>query len=84
MPKKNRQNKTSTNITEEHKKVFDMIQTRAAPFVLMSCFVNGQPSCAISLIAGEDDGAHKIYPFFVALTKDMKLTDHDDVAPQAG
>lgn len=74
--------KSKTNITEQHKQVFDMIQMRTASFALMSCFVNGEPSCAICSVREEANGQFTIAPFFVAVTKGMKIEDHEGDAPQ--
>lgn len=40
----------STNITEAHKRAFDLLTTHGSN-ALVSCFVNGQPACAICSVA---------------------------------
>ncbi len=36
----------STNITDEHKRVFEMLKSgEYGNFALFSCFVNGEPGC---------------------------------------
>jgi len=75
--------KPSTNVTEAHKEVFSLLKDPAqnANFALMSCFVNGVPSCAIAYVAHLENGFTEIAPYFVAITPDMNVVDHHDDPP---
>ncbi len=71
----------TTNITERHRETFNALASgRYDNFALFSCFVNGTPSAAIVTITrhGEE---FDITPLFVAVTEDMRLTDHDGTRP---
>jgi hypothetical protein len=70
-----------TNITDLHREAFNALASgRYDNFALFSCFVNGAPTSAIVSItpAGEQ---FDVTPLFVAVTADMRLTDHDGSAP---
>jgi hypothetical protein len=67
----------TTNITDRHRETFNALASgRYDNFALFSCFLNGTPTAAIVAIArdGED---FDITPLFVAVTEEMRLTDHD-------
>lgn len=67
----------TTNITDSHKQNFKAITSGEYDnFVLISCFLEGEPTCAIAAMA-EDGEEIRITPMFVALTPGMVLTDHD-------
>ena len=66
-----------TNITETHRHVFNALTSgRYENFALFSCFVNGSPTAAIVAITGDGD-SFDIRPLFVAVTGDMRLSDHE-------
>ncbi|EJW11628.1 hypothetical protein A33M_2931 [Rhodovulum sp. PH10] len=46
-----------------------------APFALISCFVNGEPTATIALTKPEGDSL-MVMPLFVAVTPSMVVTDH--------
>ena len=69
----------ATNIKEWHKATLDMIQ-QGGPVALVSCFVNGEPTAAIAVMTQHKDESWTIQPRFVAITPEMKLTDHEGVA----
>jgi hypothetical protein len=70
-----------TNITAEHKRHFKALMSgEYNNFALFSCFVNGEPSVAIVVIEGEGEES-KIHPIFVAVTKGMRLEDHEGTRP---
>ena len=74
----------TTNITEEHRRVFEAL-TSAPPgrYCLFSCFCNGEPAAVIASVTvcpPEGDGGDAEYvisPLFVSLTPAMTITDHD-------
>src|SRR5262245_60804383 len=72
----------TTNITAQLKQTFE--DMRIAPgFALFSCFVNGKPTAAIvSVYHDEQNGDFSIFPLFVAVTDDMRITDHDGQEPR--
>jgi hypothetical protein len=66
-----------TNITDVHRRAFNALTSgRFDNFALFSCFVNGSPTAAIAAITRDGD-SFDITPLFVAVTGDMRLTDHD-------
>ena len=73
-----------TNITDEHKRVFEMLKSgEYRNFALFSCFVNGDPAVAISTVLptppevpGSEPGC-LVRPLFVSVTPTMRLADHD-------
>ena len=74
-----------TNITKEDQKLFEALTSGEYDnFALFSCFVDGEPSCAIVSIEKTeiDPGTTQflIKPQFVRVTDNMILTDHDNVA----
>lgn len=66
-----------TNITDAHKYAFNaLLSGEYDNFALFSCFVNGEPACAIVAVnQGRDD--YIFTPLFVSVTADMALTDHN-------
>lgn len=69
-----------TNITPAHKRAFEALASRDySNFALFSCFVNGEPGCAIVAV-NEQEGEFALTPLFVSVTPSMVLTDHDGVA----
>lgn len=75
---------TSTNITDEHKRVFAALKSgECGNFALFSCFVNGEPAVAIATVlptppeAPGDEPGYLVRPLFVSVTPGMRLTDHD-------
>lgn len=67
-----------TNITDEHRKAFDALRSPDyTNFGLFSCFLNGEPTCAIIAINQGEDGLFQLSPLFVAVTPSMVLKDHD-------
>ncbi|MDE0459651.1 MAG: hypothetical protein OXI15_20370 [Chromatiales bacterium] len=79
-----------TNITEEHRRVFDAL-TGGPPgrFCLFSCFCGGEPAAAIASVTvcpPEDDigEAEYVIPLlFISLTPGMTLTDHNGTTARA-
>ena len=72
----------NTNITEGHKALFsDLTSGESNCFCLLSCFVNGKPAAAICTVykTDDDDDAVEIIPYFVSITNQMVLTDHEGV-----
>lgn len=73
---------TRTHITEEFKDLFQALRSgQFDNFYLTSCFLNGQPACAIAVVntLANDGGAEPVFsvtPVFVSVTPDMVLTDH--------
>ena len=74
----------NTNITEEHKRVFEALKSgEYRNFALFSCFVNGEPAVAIVTVlptppeAPDGEPGSLIRPLFVSVTPTMRLTDHD-------
>jgi hypothetical protein len=68
-----------TNITKEEYKLFNAITSgEYKNFVLVSCFLNGEPTVAIASVTrdGED---YNIQPLYVRVSDDMVITDHDGV-----
>lgn len=73
-----------TNITLAHREAFDALTSGAhANFALFSCFLDGVPTAAIVTV-GTDGPEYQLTPLFVAVTPDMRLTDHEGITPQAG
>ncbi len=71
--------KPQTNITPEHKALFDAVTSgKYDNFALFSCFVDGKPTSAIVSVV-QDDNEYAIRPLFVAVTADMVVTDHEGV-----
>ena len=71
--------KPQTNITPEHKALFDAVTSgKYDNFALFSCFVDGKPTSAIVSIV-QDGNEYAIKPLFVAVTADMVVTDHEGV-----
>jgi hypothetical protein len=69
-----------TNISPELRAQFNALSSgKYTNFALFSCFVNGKPSAAIVAI-GQEGEEFQIRPLFVAITPDMVLTDHENVA----
>ena len=66
----------STHITPEHRRAFEALLAGASNFALFSCFIGTTPTAAIVAIAEADNGDICITPLFVAVTDDVKLTDH--------
>jgi hypothetical protein len=70
-----------TNITDLHRDAFNALASgRYDNFALFSCFVNGAPTSAIVSIT-HAGGQFDVTPLFVAVTDDMRLTDHDGTPP---
>ena len=65
-----------SNITKKHKENFNVLTTFPNMHALFSCFLDGKPTSAIIRVEQEADG-YKFTPIFVAVTPDMKLTDHE-------
>ena len=66
-----------TNIQNHHREVFDALTSgEYENFALYSCFVNGEPACAIVVAETRGETAMLI-PLFVSLTPLMLLTGHD-------
>ena len=78
--KKNTQGvKPQTNITAEHKALFDAVTSgKYDNFALFSCFVDGKPTSAIVSVV-QDGNEYAIKPLFVAVTADMVVTDHEGI-----
>jgi hypothetical protein len=71
-----------TNITKEHEDSFNaMVSGKYDNFALFSCFVNGTPTSAIVSI-NKEGPEYIVVPLFVAITDDMKITDHDGTEPR--
>jgi hypothetical protein len=71
----------TTNITDRHRDTFNALTSgRYDNFALFSCFLNDVPTAAIVAIT-DDRGEFDITPLFVAVTPDMRLTDHDGTRP---
>jgi len=71
-----------TNIKEHHKEAFEALTSgKYDNFGLFSCFVNGEPACAL-VATTRHDGEPGIVPLFVSITPSMVLTDHDGVSPR--
>ena len=69
---------TETNITDEHRSAFNALTSgEYTNFALFSCFANGEPTSAIVAVNETEDGDVSIVPLFVALTSNLKLTDHE-------
>jgi hypothetical protein len=67
----------TTNITHEHRRAFDaMLSGEYDNFGLVSCFVNGEPACAIVAVNRRGE-TYILSPLFVSITPGMVLTDHD-------
>ena len=67
----------TTNILPAHKEIFQALTSgKYANFALFSCFINGQPGCAIVAIT-PDGSEFNITPVFVSVSPGMKLADHD-------
>ncbi len=72
----------NTNITAAHRDAFEALTSGDfGNLALFSCFVNGEPASAIVAITPDEDGnTLTIQPlFFISVTPDMVLTDHDGV-----
>ena len=74
----------NTNITEEHKRVFEALKSgEYRNFALFPCFVNGEPAVAIATVlptppeALDGEQGSLIRPLFVSVTPTLRLTDHD-------
>jgi len=66
-----------TNITPKMKADFTAVTDGSYNNIaLFSCFLDGKPTAAIVAITN-DGGKYQIFPLFVAVTDDMRLTDHD-------
>lgn len=75
--------KVKTNITPEIREHFNALYSgKFDNFALFSCFVNGEPAAAITVVNQEEDGQFTIVPIFVSVTPSMKLVDHDGVPCQ--
>ena len=73
---------SKTNITPEVKANFDALASgKFNNFCLFSCFVNDEPTAAICAVTRDKDGHFEVNPLFVAVTPNMKLTDHDNHEP---
>ena len=71
--------KPQTNITAEHKALFDAVTSgKYDNFALFSCFVDGKPTSAIVSVV-HDGNEDTIKPLFIAMTADMVVTDHEGV-----
>lgn len=71
--------KPQTNITPEHKALFDAVTSgKYDNFALFSCFVDGKPTSAIVSVV-QDGNEYAIKPLFVAVTADMVVTDHEGI-----
>ena len=69
--------KPQTNITAEHKALFDAVTSgKYDNFALFSCFVDGKPTSAIVSVV-QDGEEYNVTPLFVAVTADMVVTDHE-------
>lgn len=70
---------SKTNITPKIEAAMDYV-LRGENIALLSCFVDGKPTAAITHIKqDEKTGAYMLTPLFVAVTDDMVLKDHDGV-----
>ena len=74
----------TTNITEEHRRVFEALSSGLpGRYCLFSCFCDHEPAAAFAAVTvtspDEDRGEaeYTISPLFVSLTRGMTLTDHD-------
>ena len=76
----------TTNITEEHRRVFEALTSGEHDnFALFSCFLGTEPAAAIVAVnrcppaeeGGEPEYEYAISPLFVGIVPGMKLTDHD-------
>lgn len=65
-----------TNITDDHKIEFQYLLDFPHEHALFSCFLDEKPTSAIVRVEKEADG-YKFTPIFVAVTPNMKLTDHE-------
>ena len=73
---------TKTNITQEHRKVFQALTSGDyTNFALFSCFVNGEPASAIVAINKPAGDEYQITPLFVSITPGMTLIDHEGIEP---
>ena len=73
---------TKTNITQEHRKVFQALTSGDyTNFALFSCFVNGEPASAIVSINKPAGDEYQITPLFVSITPGMTLIDHEGIEP---
>ncbi len=74
-----------SNITEKHIDAFEAIldPERRKEFALYSCFVDGHPTTAIVHMTddpNEDNPERvRVAPVFMAVTADMKITNHQGV-----
>lgn len=71
--------KLSTNITPAHRDAFNaMLSGKYDNFALFSCFVNGEPTSAITVVTVNPDTDEQILtPLVVFITDGMVLEDHD-------
>ena len=74
----------NTNITDEHKRVFEALRGgEYGNFMLVSCFVDSEPAVAIATVrptlpeAPNGEPGYFVQPLFVSVTPAMRLTDHD-------
>jgi hypothetical protein len=68
-----------SNITPAMKRAFSALtkcSVTGARFALLSCFVNGEPSAAITYLEEERDRV-TLYTLFIVPTASMVITDHD-------
>ena len=71
-----------TNITHAHAMAFAALTSGDYKnFVLMSCFVNGEPAAAIVVVRETGPDALEVMPLFVSITPGMQLTDHHGNPP---
>ena len=71
---------SKTNITKQHEEWLSALRDPSYDnFALFSCFLDGEPTCAIVAVNHGGDGTVTLAPLFVAVTKGMKLVDHESV-----
>ena len=64
-------------IRSHHRSAFNaLLSGQFANFALVSCYVDGEPACAIALIEQQDEEV-QIKPLFVSITDAMTIADHD-------
>ena len=64
-------------VTAGHEMAFAWLRHGEGQFGLLSCYVNGEPSALIAAGEHRPDGKVAIMPFFIALTKGMRVTTPD-------
>jgi hypothetical protein len=72
-----------TNITDEHKAMFKSLLNNEDGWCLLSCFISGAPTAAICRATrNEETDEVLVEPKFIAVSSNMKLTDHDGREPK--